>query len=192
LIRSREDFFVYLKADRNAMGRHGYWRCFFIIDPIWAFVRLLRKVEYFTNCKISLLARTYLFFLRFRLKLMQLILGFTIPPNVLGPGLNLPHYGTIVIHNNARIGSNCRINVGVVIGENNGAENVPTIGNNVVIESGAKIFGKIEIADGIHIGANSVVNKSFTIPNIILVGAPARIIKGCQQTSKINDIKNNH
>jgi len=183
MIRSRKDYLYYLEADRLALGRNGLIRRFFLIDPIWTFLRLLRKVEYHLNCFDNFISRTYLIFLRFRLKTMQLILGFTIPPNAVGPGLNLPHYGTIVIHNNARIGSNARINVGVVIGENNGAENVPTIGNNVVIEAGAKIFGKIVIADGIHVGANSVVNKSFTEPNVILVGAPARIIINKQRNT---------
>lgn len=177
MIRCREDFLAYLKADRLAMGRNGFGHCFFIVDPIFAYVQMLRKVEFYTNCKASLFAKMYLLSLRFRLKLMQLILGFTIPPNTVGPGLNLPHYGTIVIHNNARLGSNIRINVGVVIGENNGAENVPTIGNNVIIEAGAKIFGKIEIADGVHIGANAVVNKSFIEPNTVIAGAPARVIQ---------------
>jgi serine O-acetyltransferase len=105
------------------------------------------------------------------------MLGFTIPPNTIGPDLKLPHYGTIVIHNNARIGSNARINVDVVIGENNGPDNVPIIGNNVVIEAGAKIYGKILIADDIHIGANSVVNKSFIEPNCVIAGIPAKVIK---------------
>jgi serine O-acetyltransferase len=177
VIKSREDYLSYLEADRLALGRNGFFRRFFLIDPIWAFQRLLRKVEFYLNCPGGLFVSSYLKILRFRLKIMQLFLGFTIPPNSVGPGLNLPHYGTIVIHNNARIGSNARINVCVVIGENNGSENVPTIGNNVVIEAGAKIFGRITIANNIHIGANSVVNKSFCEPDVVIVGAPARIIR---------------
>lgn len=177
MIGSRQDYLDYLEADRRALGRQGFIRRFFLVDPVWSFLRLLRKVEYRLNCNGGGMSGVYLVFLRFRLKMMQLILGYTIPPNAVGPGLNLPHYGTIVIHTNARIGSNARINVGVVIGENNGAENVPSIGNNVVIEAGAKIFGRIDIADGVHIGANSVVNKSCLEPDVILVGAPARILR---------------
>jgi serine O-acetyltransferase len=74
------------------------------------------------------------------------------------------------------LGANIRINADVVIGENNGEDNVPMIGNSVVIEPGAKIFGKSTIADGSHIGANSVVNKSFNEPNVVIVGAPARVV----------------
>ena len=90
---------------------------------------------------------------------------------------NAPDIGSIVISNGAKIGSNLRINVGVVIGENKGIENAPTIGNHVIIEPGSKIFGKIEIADGIHIGANAVVNKSFLESGIVIAGVPARKIK---------------
>ncbi|QEM68665.1 serine acetyltransferase [Geobacter sp. FeAm09] len=177
MIHSRDDYAAYLDADRRAMGRRDSRCCLFVLDPLWAFLRLLRKVEYYRNCSTGAVARYYLLCLRFKLKLYQLILGFTIPPNTVGPGLKLPHYGTIVIHDNARIGANARINVGVVIGENNGSDNVPVIGNDVVIEAGAKIFGKIQIADGVHIGANSVVNKSFTEPDAVIVGVPATIVK---------------
>jgi serine O-acetyltransferase len=69
------------------------------------------------------------------------------------------------------------MNSDIVIGEKNGSENVPIIGNNVSIAAGAKIFGKIVIADGIYIGANAVVNKSFTESGIAIAGVPARKIK---------------
>lgn len=186
MIKSKEDYLEYLKADRLAMGRKDICCCFFLLDPIWAFMRLLRKVEYYWNCSNNSVSKYYLLYLRFKLKCFQLILGFTIPPNTFGPGLVIHHHGTIVIHNNARIGSNARINVGVVIGENNGSDNVPYIGNNVVIEAGAKIFGKIVIANDIHIGANSVVNKTFNEPGVVIAGVPAKVI--ANKTKIINEI----
>ena len=148
----------------------------FTVDPIWTFVRLLRKVEYYHNCRRNVLWKPYFYLLRFRLKRMRILLGFEIPLNVLGPGVYIAHVGSIVISRGARIGSNLRTNVGVVIGEDKGIENAPTIANNVTIEPGSKIFGRIEIAEGIHIGANSVVNKSFTEPGIVIAGVPARKI----------------
>lgn len=176
MIRSRKDYLDYLEADRLALGRSGWIRAFFLVDPIWVFQRLLRKVEYYTNCKPGLIYKPYFFYLKFKFNQYKLLLGFTIPPNVFGPGLCIVHYGTIVVHHNARLGANIRSNADVVIGENNGEKNVPMIGNSVVIEPGAKIFGKIIIADGVHIGANSVVNKSFNEPNVVIVGAPARVV----------------
>lgn len=107
---------------------------------------------------------------------MRITLGFDIPINVIGPGLFIAHVGSIVISRGARIGANLRINIGVVIGEDRGIQNAPTIGNNVTIEPGSKVFGNIEIADGIHIGANSVVNKSFLESGVVIAGVPAKMI----------------
>lgn len=177
MIRSRDDYLRYVDADRLAMARSDFLRTFFLIDPVWSFLLNLRKLEYYNNCKFGLFSKIYIMFLRFKNKIMQLILGYTIPLNVIGPGINLPHYGPIIVHNNARIGANCRINICVVIGENNGCHNVPKIGDGVVIEPGAKIFGNVEIANGVHIGANSVVNKSFMKENSVIAGVPAKIIR---------------
>src|ERR1039458_2819000 len=100
MIQSKNDYLAYLEADRHAMGRKNVTCCFFLFDPIWSFLRLLRKVEYYCNCSNSILAKYYLLCLRFKLKIYQLMLGYTIPANTIGPGLKLPHYGTIVIHDN--------------------------------------------------------------------------------------------
>lgn len=177
MISSYHEYQEYLRLDREALGSTLPTPKLFILDPIWCFQLILRKTEYYLNCKTSLFSRLYTFYLRYRMKKTGLRLGFSIPPNTVGPGLFITHAGPIVIHQNARIGANLRINIDVVIGENNGAEFVPRIGDDVVIEPGAKIFGKIEIADGIHIGANAVVNRSFTEPGVIIAGVPARVIK---------------
>ena len=55
-------------------------------------------------------------FYRFKLRKLQIKLGFPIPSNVFGPGLSIAHYGTIVVSEHASIGCNCRIHVGVNIG----------------------------------------------------------------------------
>jgi serine O-acetyltransferase len=81
----------------------------------------------------------------------------------------LAHWGTVVIHPEARVGANCRIHVGVVIGMSYGA--TPTIGDNVYIGPGVKIFGDVNIASGSVIGANSVVTTSM--PAGLIAGNPA-------------------
>lgn len=103
-------------------------------------------------------------------------LGFTVPVNTCGKGLNIHHYGCIVINDYARIGENCNIQQCVNIGQNYSKENVPTIGNNVYIGPGAKIFGKVTIADGCAIGAGAIVCKSFLEPDSIIVGNPAKVV----------------
>ena len=115
-----------------------------------------------------------------RYKVISLVAGYSIPLNVFGPGLSIAHRGTIVVNSNAKVGSNCRLHVGVNIGTAPGVPNLsPTIGNDVYIGPGAKIYGKITLADGIVIGANAVVTHSFDEPNITIAGVPAR---------KINDM----
>ncbi|MCB1211079.1 MAG: hypothetical protein KDK97_17280 [Verrucomicrobiales bacterium] len=177
MIRSRADYLAYLEADRTALGRTGRAPLFLIQDPIWYFQRLLRKLEFFLNCRTSALWWPLRMWVKYRYKCARLRLGFNIPPNVIGPGLRLVHEGDILIHNAARIGSHLRMNIGVVIGIGSHETAVPVIGDHVVIEPGAKIFGGITIADWTHIGANAVVNKSVTEPGMIIAGVPAKVVK---------------
>ncbi len=176
MIKSKQDYKYYLEADRIALGKKKK-KPMLLFDEIWVFQRLLRKVEYYKNCKKSSFYRPYYYYLYLKFHLLSLFLGFHIKSNVFGPGLSISHPGTIVVNGNTRVGANCRIHVCTVIGTKAGYGDVtPKIGNNVYIGPGAKIFGDIEIADGIAIGANSVVNKSFTEPNIGIAGVPAKKI----------------
>ena len=162
MIRSRNDYIFYLQADKIALDRSG--RPGLVGDDVWKFQRILRKVEYFMNCKKSFRWRVAYWFALFRLYRLAIRLGFTIPPNSCGPGLCIVHRGPIVIARGTKLGANCRIHICV------------NVGNNVYIGPGAKIYGDIEIADNIAIGANSVVNQSFTEPGISIAGIPAKRI----------------
>lgn len=99
----------------------------------------------------------------------------SIPLNVFGPGLSLPHRGNIIVNSHTHIGENCRIHVGVNIGAHH--DKAPRIGNNVYIGPGAIIFGDIEIADNCSIGVNATVNKSVIEPNCVVAGTPAKVLK---------------
>jgi serine O-acetyltransferase len=83
------------------------------------------------------------FIVRMKYRRLSLKLGFSIPINVFGPGLSIPHYGTIVVSKFARIGSNCRIHVGVNIGASAGEAKAPQLGHNIYIGPGAILFGDI-------------------------------------------------
>lgn len=194
MIKSKQDYEYYLEADRIALGKKSKKPMLFF-DEVWVFQRLLRKVEYYKNCKTSIFYRPYYYYLYLKFHLLSIFLGFHIKPNVFGPGLSISHPGTIVVNGNVRVGANCRIHVCTVIGTKAGYEDVtPKIGNNVYIGPGAKIFGDIEIADGIAIGANSVVNKSFTEQNIGIAGIPAKKIndKGSEKlVARATEILNN-
>lgn len=175
-IGSREEYEFYLEADRLSLELIRR-RPRLFGDEIWKFQRLLRTLEYTLNCRRSALWRPYRTLLSIRFHRMSVRLGFTIPPNVFGPGLAIAHQGTIVVNSCARVGANCRLHVCVNIGSTAGTdEEAPEIGENVYIGPGAILFGPIRIADGVAIGANSVVTSSFTDPSITIAGAPARRI----------------
>ena len=174
MIKSYSDYKRYLEADRVALGKmhqHGFidW----LMDDIWTYERLLRKVEYYNNCVTNIWGRGIKKFLYFRLHKMAIRLSFSIPINVFGEGLSISHYGPIVVNTKARVGRNCRIHVGVNIGEGGPDRLAPQIGDNCYLGPGAKLFGGIILGDNVKVGANAVVNKSFPEGNCTLVGVPA-------------------
>lgn len=177
MIESRADYLEYLDADRKALGRTGGPPVFLLQDPIWYYQRLLRKLEFALNCRRGILWWPWRTWVKLRYRSVRLHLGFNIAPNAIGPGLRLVHEGDILIHEEAKIGRNLRMNIGVVVGIGGADGDVPVIGDNVVIEPGAKIFGKVIIPDWTHIGANAVVNRSVTEPGMIVAGVPAKVVK---------------
>lgn len=177
MIQSKEDYKFYLEADRIALRITHKRPHISGDDPtnykIWEFERLLRKAEYYENCKKDPFSIAYFTYLRYKLYKSYLKYGWFIPRNVFGPGLSIVFFsGPIVVNAKAKVGANCRIHFCVTIGGQDGG--APTIGDNVLIGPGAVIVGPIRIADGIAIGANSYVDKSFEEPGITIAGAPAR------------------
>ena len=175
MIDSKKEFFYYLKCDKVAL-QQTQQKPRYKHDIIWTYQILLRKCEYYSNCKSGLLWLLYSKFLKYRFVVLSHRLGLSIPFNVFGPGLAIVHYGCTVVNQNSKIGDNCRIHEGVTIGTNAFSDKAPQIGNNVYIASGAKIIGDIRIADGVCIGANAVVVKDVLEPNITVGGMPARKI----------------
>lgn len=174
MIKSRQDYLYYLSEDlrHHQLKKYTFW--IFIKKPIIRFQRRLRRIEYLTNCKgNNFLFRAFCSYLTLLNDRLSVRLGFTIPINTIGPGLCLPHYGTIVVASTSTIGKNCRIHHGVGIGIYNGGS--PIIGDNVYIGPGAKLFGNIKIGSNVSIGANSVVNKSVE-DNVAIAGVPAKVI----------------
>lgn len=175
MIKSKSDLMRYLAQDLANADYTGGVKSYFF-NEIWRYLRLLRYYEYYINCNQGLVSKLCAYWFEFRIKRLGARLGFSIPPNVFGPGLSLPHIGTIVVNPKARIGENCRLHVCVNIGAGRYDSQVPVIGNDCYIGPGAKIFGGISLGDRVSIGANAVVNKSFMFNDITLVGVPAKAI----------------
>ncbi|WP_373415071.1 serine O-acetyltransferase [Rhodococcus sp. NCIMB 12038] len=110
---------------------------------------------------------------QFYLKFVGIIAGISIPPGVFGPGLSIPHYGSVIVNDKVRAGRFCRIHSGVNIGENRGS--APVLGDGVYFGPGAVAYGDIVIGNRCVVGANSVVNTSFG-NDAVIAGAPAKQI----------------
>lgn len=178
MIKNKEDYKFYLEADRKA--RNYSKKIIYIGNrkeiPLHNFQRLMRKVEYYNNCKKGIFNKIILLILKYRYKSLSIKYGFSIPINTFGPGLCIAHRGTIVINGASKIGKNCRINIDVNIGTQMGENGkAPTIGDNCFIGPGAKLFGDIKIGDNVAIGANAVVNKDFG-DNVTIAGVPAKVV----------------
>jgi putative colanic acid biosynthesis acetyltransferase WcaB len=94
-----------------------------------------------------------------------------------GPGLAVFHGYGLVVHSDAKLGSNVTLRQGVTIGAKSGKiVKVPVLGDNVDVGSAAIILGGINVGDGAVIGAGAVVTKDVP-PYSVVVGNPARIIK---------------
>ena len=177
MINSKKEYKEYIAADRKASNRTGLKFPLTIFDWTLRFQLALRRAEYYTNFKKSIVYKPLVLFFQLRHRMIGNKCGYTIPLNTCGKGLSIAHLGTVIINKNAMIGDYCRIHADVNIGTAAGASSdAPVIGDYVYIGPGAKLFGKITIADGIAIGANAVVNKSFTTPNITIAGVPAKKI----------------
>lgn len=180
MIRSKKDLNKYIEQDRLMNSCPVHYSLFLGIknrllsNHIIRYLYLLRKAEYYTNCrKYSILRAWYVI----RYRRLGLKLGFSLPLNAFGPGLSLPHTGTIIVHPDARIGANCRLHVCTNIGASAGGNKAPQLGDNIYIGPGAILFGDITLANNITIGANATVNKSCDKPNVVLAGTPAKIVK---------------
>lgn len=177
MITSRKEYKQYIAKDMAALGaktRHPLVSTgnsmIWLVDPIARYQRLLRRVEYWENCKTSRFWFPCKVWLRWRFQKRSVQLGFSIPLNVCGPGLCILHYGSIVISRHASIGDNCTLNSAVNIGVSPASSGAPRIGDGVYIGPGAKIWNDIIVADGVTIGANSCVSKSIMKQGATVVG----------------------
>lgn len=95
----------------------------------------------------------------------------------IGPGLYIGHFGHLVVHPQARLGSNVNLAPGVVIGQSNRGRlaGVPTIGNSVWIGSNAVVVGAIKIGNNVLIAPGAYVN--FDVPdNAVVAGNPGKVV----------------
>jgi len=104
--------------------------------------------------------------------------GIGIPPATeIGPGFYIGHHSGIFVHPRCRIGKNCNLSPGVVLGlANRGPRRgVPTLGDNVYLGPGVKVVGAVRVGDHVAVGANAVVTSDLP-DHSVAVGIPAKVI----------------
>ena len=134
------------------------------------YLHVLRRYEFVMNCLTGWKKRFLSFFLKRRLHRLSVITGIYVPPNTFGKGLFIPHWGAIVVNDNARFGENCVVQNCVNVSDG------VVGGNHIYLGAGAKIMLNVHIADDVIVGANAVVTKNVERPNVVVAGVPARII----------------
>ena len=192
MIKNKDDLKKYLRADSE---RYLKLRIPLVIRwliheetlRIIFYLKVLRYLEYYINVKttIPLWGKFMRYVLEFVHRRQSFIYQLHIAPNVCGMGLRVVHLGGAIHLNANKIGDNCSVTAGVIIGQKDTIENRPYIGNNVKFTIGAKAIGCIIIGDNVIVAPNSVVIKDVP-SNSVVSGVPAQIIK--KDGKKISDI----
>lgn len=168
--RTRAELKAYMAADLAAHSLNAWRPWHRLVRPAVRFQRLLRRAEYQTNRQPfgRFVARAY----RVRLKRAGHRLGFTVPPNVFGPGLLIAHVGTVVVNAGARVGSGFTISQGCTIGEARGR--YPVIGDGCHMAPNSCVLGGVTLGDRVGVWAGAVVTRSAP-SGARMAGVPARI-----------------
>jgi serine O-acetyltransferase len=167
MIRNFKDLKRYQREDlaANGLARWRWWDRFG--NPAIAFERKLRRTEFVLNTLTGPKWKFCRAYSKRSLRMSGLKLGFTIPPNVFGPGLSLPHWGTIVINPKCRVGARCRMHPGVSLGWHDGK--VPKLGDDCYLGPGAKLYGGVVLGNKTKVGPNAVVCRSYPEGGAVLV-----------------------
>jgi len=155
------------KGDLYLLFEQGIWAV-----AVYRFGRWVRTVDLPV---VSLILKLLAFVL---FKLMEIVTGISLPASAeIGKGFYAGHFGPMILHSRVKMGENCSIGPGVVIGtRGQGNEGVPVIGNDVYIGVGAKVLGGITLGHHVRVGANAVVLKN--VPDRATVaGIPAKVIR---------------
>lgn len=76
----------------------------------------------------------------------------------------------IVIHSDVKMGENCYLQQGLVLGQRSSEDpRVPTIGNNVIFGAHTIVIGGVRIGNNVKTGAGSIILKDVP-DNTTVVG----------------------
>ena len=176
MIQTKKDLEFYIAADRIMNGLTAKVSLKELLQTdgggiIIRYLRAMRKCAYYQNTiKNSLSLRRLMLAYWWRcFSALGLKLGFSIGPNSLGYGVVIPHYGTIVVHGDARIGNFAVLHTCTCVA---GGDKI--IGDYFYLSTGSQVVGNIKIGDGVTVAAHSLVNRSAE-SHTLLAGVPAEM-----------------
>ena len=177
MINSKKELAFYLMADRIMSGYPenlslSQWVIFHLKRALGgciltSYLYALRKTAYYANCK-GTNSISFMFWNN-QLRKAGIKFGFSIGYNSLGYGCVIPHWGTIVVNQNSRIGNFAVLQTSTCVA---GGDKI--IGEGLYLATGSQIVGPLKLGDNVTIASHSMVNKSFG-DNILLVGSPAYV-----------------
>lgn len=182
MIKSKQDLRNYIVQDTERLGGKPILKDLILHNEKWfiyKYIIALRHVEYYINSGSGDRKNPLFLLWWYRYKHLGFKLRYTVYPNTCGPGLAIFHTGDFIwVKGAAKVGKNCTLRPGVVIGQKHTGEKPQpvVIGNNVDFGIGVKVFGSLEIGNNVSIGANAVVTHDIP-DNAIVGGIPAKIIK---------------
>ena len=94
----------------------------------------------------------------------------------IGPGLRIGHAGPIVVSETSKIGRNCTMGVGIVLGARADSPQAPIVGDDCRFGAYAVALGPITIGDRAFVGAMSLVIHDVE-PGMIVAGVPAKSLR---------------
>lgn len=184
MIQNKQDLAFYIAADRIMNGYPAKCSLLSKIKEtkvigggktiIMNYLSHLRRYAYYYNAH----KRTFswnsvmMAYEHYKVAKLGIKCGFSIGHNSIGYGVVIPHYGTIVVNDNARIGNFAVLHTCTCIAGGN-----KVIGDGLYLSTGSQIVGSLKLGDGVTVAAHSLVNKSFD-NNILLAGAPCVVKNG--------------
>jgi serine O-acetyltransferase len=177
MIQSKRELEFYIAADRIMNGRPAKRSLKEMVGDLVSggggiirYLRAMRMYAFYANTAkkgqpLHVLRRAN-WGRRFRKLGMQL--GFSIGHNSLGYGVVLPHFGTIVVNGESRVGNFAVLHTCSCIAGKK------VIGDYLYLSTGSQITGDITLGNGVSIAAHSLVNKSSG-DHVLLVGSPAEV-----------------
>ena len=180
-IHSKKELRFYIAADM--MMNHGKFRWSWkdrlkhlaAPDYIMLYLKSLRHLQYLSSNKSRSLRWVCLYmYHRLRYRKLGYKLGFSIHWDSLGYGVNIPHYGTIVVGRTSSLGNFACLQTSVCV-TGTGHE----IGDAPYLSTGVKIISKVKVGDNVSFGANAVVNRDMP-DNCLAAGVPAQVVKPSQ------------